>query len=103
MLEDGNPDFSQLTAGQVAELYDSQFGDDAEQIVSGNVNKAKKALDKANGMTVSGGSFAEQKASKKAKDKAIAEAKEKYDFAKAIADAYNERMLAKEEDTPEGR
>ncbi|WP_308007892.1 DNA cytosine methyltransferase [uncultured Prevotella sp.] len=103
MLEDGNPDFSQLTAGQVAELYDSQFGDDAEQIVSGNVNKAKKALDKANGMTVSGGSFAEQKASKKAKDKAIAEAKEKYDSAKAIADAYNERMLAKEEDSPEGR
>lgn len=103
MLEDGNPDFSQLTAGQVAELYDSQFGDDAEQIVSGNVNKAKKALDKANGMTVSGGSFAEQKASKKAKDNAIAEAKEKYDSAKAIADAYNERMLAKEEDTPEGR
>ena len=103
MLEDGNPDFSQLTAEQVAELYDSQFGDDAEQIVSGNVNKAKKALDKANGMTVSGGSFAEQKASKKAKDKAIAEAKEKYDSAKAIADAYNERMLAKEEDTPEGR
>lgn len=103
MLEDGNPDFSQLTAEQVAELYDSQFGDDAEQIVSGNVNKAKKALDKANGMTVSGSSFAEQKASKKAKDKAIAEAKEKYDSAKAIADAYNERMLAKEEDTPEGR
>lgn len=103
MLEDGNPDFSQLTAEQVAELYDSQFGDDAEQIVSGNVNKAKKALDKANGMTVSGGSFAEQKASKKAKDKAIAEAKEKYDSAKAIEDAYNERMLAKEEDTPEGR
>lgn len=103
MLEDGNPDFSQLTAEQVAELYDSQFGDDAEQIVSGNVNKAKKALDKANGMTVSGGSFAEQKASKNAKDKAIAEAKEKYDSAKAIADAYNERMLAKEEDTPEGR
>lgn len=103
MLEDGNPDFSQLTAGQVAELYDSQFGDDAEQIVSGNVNKAKKALDKANGMTVSGGSFAEQKASKETKDKAIAEAQAKYDSAKAIADAYNERMLAKEEDTPEGR
>lgn len=103
ILEDGNPDFSQLTAGQVAELYDSQFGDDAEQIVSGNVNKAKKALDKANGMTVSGGSFAEQKASKNAKDKAIAEAQAKYDSAKAIADAYNERMLAKEEDTPEGR
>lgn len=103
MLEDGNPDFSQLTAGQVAELYDSQFGEDAVQIITNNVNRSKKALDKANAMTVSGGSFVEQKASKEAKDKAIAEAKEKYDSAKAIEDAYNERMLAKEEDTPEGR
>lgn len=103
MLKDGNPDFSQLTAGQVAELYDSQFGDDAGQIITNNVNRSKKALDKANAMTVSGGSFVEQKASKEAKDKAIAEAKEKYDSAKAIEDAYNERMLAKEEDTPEGR
>ena len=103
MLEDGNPDFSQLTAGQVAELYDSQFGEDAGQIITNNVNRSKKALDKANAMTVSGGSFVEQKASKEAKDKAIAEAKEKYDSAKAIEDAYNERMLAKEEDTPEGR
>ena len=103
MLEDGNPDFSQLTAGQVAELYDSQFGEDAGQIITNNVNRSKKALDKANAMTVSGGSFVEQKASKEARDKAIAEAKEKYDSAKAIEDAYNERMLAKEEDTPEGR
>ena len=103
ILEDGNPDFSQLTAGQVAELYDSQFGEDAGQIITNNVNRSKKALDKANAMTVSGGSFVEQKASKEAKDKAIAEAQAKYDSAKAIADAYNERMLAKEEDTPEGR
>lgn len=103
MLEDGNPDFSQLTAEQVAELYDSQFGEDAGQIITNNVNRSKKALDKANAMTVSGGSFVEQKASKDAKDKAIAEAQAKYDSAKAIEDAYNERMLAKEEDTPEGR
>ena len=103
MLEDGNPDFSQLTAEQVAELYDSQFGEDAGQIITNNVNRSKKALDKANAMTVSGGSFVEQKASKEAKDKAIAEAQAKYDSAKAIEDAYNERMLAKEEDTPEGR
>ena len=84
MLEDGNPDFSQLTAGQVAELYDSQFGEDAGQIITNNVNRSKKALDKANAMTVSGGSFVEQKASKEAKDKAIAEAQAKYDSAKAI-------------------
>ena len=103
MLEDGNPDFSQLTAGQVAELYDTQFGEDAGQIITNNVDRSKKALDKANAMKVSGGSFVEQKASKEAKDKAIAEAQAKYDSAKAIEDAYNERMLAKEEDTPEGR
>lgn len=103
MLEDGNPDFSQLTAEQVAELYDSQFGEDAGQIITNNVDRSKKALDKANAMTVSGGSFVEQKASKEAKDKAIAEAQAKYDSARAIADAYNERMLTKEEDTPEGR
>lgn len=103
ILKDGNPDFSQLTAGQVAELYDSQFGEDAGQIITNNVNRSKKALDKANAMTVSGGSFVEQKASKEAKDKAIAEAQAKYDSAKAIADAYNERMLKKEDDTPEGR
>lgn len=103
MLEDGNPDFSQLTAGQVAELYDTQFGEDAGQIITNNVDRSKKALDKANAMKVSGGSFVEQKASKEAKDKAIAEAQAKYDSAKAIEDAYNERMLVKEEDTPEGR
>ena len=103
MLEDGNPDFSQLTAEQVAELYDTQFGEDAGQIITNNVDRSKKALDKANAMTVQGGSFVEQKASKEAKDKAIAEAQAKYDSAKAIEDAYNERMLAKEEDTPEGR
>ena len=103
MKEDGNPDFSQLTAKQTAELYDTQFGEDAEQIISDNVSKSKKALDNATNRKVTGSSFAEQKASKDAKDKAIAEAQEKYDSAKAVADAYNERQLAKEEDTPEGR
>ena len=103
MKEDGNPDFSQLTAKQTAELYDTQFGEDAEQIISDNVSKSKKALDNAANRKVTGSSFAEQKASKDAKDKAIAEAQEKYDSAKAVADAYNERQLAKEEDTPEGR
>ena len=103
MKEDGNPDFSQLTAKQTAELYDTQFGEDAEQIISDNVKKSKNALDKATNRKVTGSSFAEQKASKDAKDKAIAEAQEKYDSAKAVADAYNERQLAKEEDTPEGR
>lgn len=103
MLEDGNPDFSKLTAEQTAELYDSQFGEDADSIVSGYVSDAKKALDKASNMTVKGKTFVEQKAAKDAKEKAIADAQAAYDSAVAIRDAYNERQLAKVEDTAEGR
>jgi site-specific DNA-cytosine methylase len=103
MLEDGNPDFSKLTAAQTAELYDSQFGEDADSIVSGYVSDAKKALDKANSMTVKGKTFVEQKAAKQAKEKAIADAQAAYDSAIAIRDAYNERQLAKVEDTADGR
>lgn len=103
MLDDGNPDFSKLTAAQTAELYDTQFDEDADGIVSGYVSDAKKALDKANSMTVKGKTFVEQKASKDAKEKAIADAQAAYDSAIAIRDAYNERQLAKEENTPEGR
>ena len=103
MLEDGNPDFSKLTADQTAELYDSQFGEDADSVISGFVSDAKKALDKANNMTVKGKNFVEQKAAKEAKEKAIADAQAAYDSAVAIRDAYNERQLAKVEDTAEGR
>lgn len=103
MLEDGNPDFSKLTAEQTAELYDSQFGEDADSIVSGYVSDAKKALDKASNMTVKGKTFVEQKAAKDSKEKAIADAQAAYDSAIAIRDAYNERQLAKVEDTAEGR
>lgn len=103
MLEDGNPDFSKLSAAQTAELYDTQFDEDADGIVSGYVSDAKKALDKANNMTVKGKTFVEQKAAKAAKEKAIADAQAAYDSAVAIRDAYNERQLAKEENTAEGR
>lgn len=103
MLEDGNPDFSKLTADQTAELYDSQFGEDADSVISGWVSDAKKALDKANNMTVKGKNFVEQKAAKEAKEKAIADAQTAYDSAIAIRDAYNSRQLAKVEDTAEGR
>lgn len=103
MLDDGNPDFSKLTAAQTAELYDNEFGEDADSIVSGYVSDAKKALDKANNMTVKGKTFVEQKASKDAKEKAIADAQAAYDSAISIRDAYNERQLAKVEDTAEGR
>ena len=103
MLEDGNPDFSKLTAEQTAELYDTQFGEDADGVIGNWVSEAKKALDKANNMAVKGKTFVEQKAAKDAKEKAIAEAQAAYDSAIAIRDAYNERQLAKVEDTAEGR
>lgn len=103
ILDDGNPDFSKLSASQTAELYDTEFGEDADGIVSGYVSDKKKALDKANNMTVKGKTFVEQKASKDAKEKAIADAQAAYDSAIAIRDAYNERQLAKVEDTAEGR
>ena len=103
MLDDGNPDFSKLTAAQTAELYDTQFGEDAESVISSWVSDAKKALDKANNMTVKGKTFVEQKAAKDAKENAIADAQSAYDSAVAIRDAYNERQLAKVEDTADGR
>ena len=103
MLEDGNPDFSKLTAEQTAELYDTQFGEDADGVIGNWVSEAKKALDKANNMTVKGKTFVEQKAAKDAKEKAIADAQAAYDSAIAIRDAYNSRQLAKAEGTPEGR
>ena len=103
MLEDGNPDFSKLTAEQTAELYDTQFGEDADSVISSWVSEAKKALDKANNMAVKGKTFVEQKAAKDAKEKAVADAQAAYDSAIAIRDAYNERQLAKVEDTAEGR
>lgn len=103
MLDDGNPDFSKLTAAQTAELYDTQFGEDAESVISSWVSDAKKALDKASNMTVKGKTFVEQKAAKDAKEKAIADAQAAYDSAIAIRYAYNERQLAKVEDTAEGR
>lgn len=103
MLEDGNPDFSKLTADQTAELYDSQFGEDADSVISGWVSDAKKALDKANNMTVNGKNFVEQKAAKEAKEKAIADTQAAYDSAIAIRDAYNSRQLAKIEDDADGR
>lgn len=103
MLEDGNPDFTKLNAEQTAELYDTQFGEDADSVISNWVSEAKKALDKANNMAVKGKTFVEQKTAKDAKEKAIADAQAAYDSAIAIRDAYNERQLAKVEDTAEGR
>ena len=47
MREDGNPDFLQMTPEQSAELYETQFGEDAWQLVDDAVTTAKKALDES--------------------------------------------------------
>ena len=103
MLEDGNPDFSQMTAEQTAKLYDEQFGEDAGQIISTSVAEAKKGLDKAKNKTIKGKKFLEQKASKDAKAKAVAEAQAAYDNAKAVSNAYQELLVDRSLGTAEGR
>lgn len=103
MLEDGNPDFSKMTAEQAAELYDSQFGEDAEQILSNSVADAKKVLDKAKSKPIKGKNFLELTASKSANDKAVAEAQAAYDNAKAVSNAYQELLIDRSLGTVEGR
>lgn len=103
MLEDGNPDFSKMTAGQTAELYDAQFGEDADQILSSSVTDAKKSLDKAKGKPIRGKNFLELAASKSANDKAVAEAQAAYDNAKSVSNAYQEMLIDRSLGTVEGR
>ena len=101
--EEGVPDPNQMTATQAAEFYDKAFEEDAEQIIGDFVNSSKKGLEKAKSMKITGSTNKEMLASRDAKKKAIADAQAKYDSAQAIADAYKERMLAKQESTAEGR
>ena len=103
MLEDGNPDFSKMTAGQTAELYDAQFGEDADQILSSSVADAKKSLDKAKNKPITGKNFLELTASKSANDKAVAEAQAAYDNAKSVSNAYQEMLIDRSLGTVEGR
>ena len=111
-FEDGSPvpvddegiaDPKQMTARQAAEYYDNTYQDDAEQIINDEVADSKKALDKAQRMKIKGKNNKEMLASRDDKRKAVAEAVVRHDAATAVRDAYRERMIAKEEDTPEGR
>ena len=101
--EEGIPDPNQMTAKQAAEYYDNAFEEDAEQVISDFVTSSKKTLEQAQNMKIKGSSNKEMLASREAKKQAVSDAQAKYDSAMAIAEAYNERMLSKEEGTPEGR
>ena len=99
----GEVDLSQTDAAHAAEWYDTNLGDDADGWLDGEIKKAKKVLEQAKNKKVSGTKPSELVASKKEKEAAIADAQAAYDSAIAIRDAYNERQLAKVEDTAEGR
>ena len=109
-FEDGTPipvdvngevDLSQTDATHAAEWYDNNLGEDADDWLDGEIKKAKKVLEQAKNKKLAGTKPSELVASKKEKEAAIADAQAAYDSAIAIRDAYNERQLAKVEDTAE--
>lgn len=99
----GETDLSQTDAAHAAEWYDNNLGEDTNDWLNGEIKKAKKVLEQAKNKKLAGTKPSELVASKKEKEAAIADAQAHYDSAIAIRDAYNERQLAKEENTPEGR
>ena len=101
--ENGETDLSQTDAAHAAEWYDNNLGEDADDWLDGEIKKAKKVLEQAKNKKVTGTKPSELVASKKEKEAAIADAQAHYDSAISIRDAYNERQLAKVEDTAEGR
>ena len=101
--KDGEVDFSQTDAAHAAEWYDNNLGDDAEDTLSEYVKQAKTALTRAKEKKVKGNKPSELVASKKEKEAAIADAQAKYDSAVSIRDAYNERRVAKQLDSHDGR
>jgi len=100
---EGEVDLSQTDAAHAAEWYDNNLGEDAEDYLNGEINKAKNVLSKAQNLKVKGNKPSELVASKQAKEAAIADAQARLESAISIRDAYKERLIAKEENTPEGR
>lgn len=111
-FEDGTPipvdvngevDLSQTDASHAAEWYDNNLGEDADDWLDGEIKKAKKVLEQAKNMKLTGTKPSELVASKKEKEAAIADAQAHYDSAISIRDSLKERRIAKEENTSDGR
>lgn len=111
-FEDGTPipvdvngevDLSQTDAAHAAEWYDNNLGEDADDWLDGEIKKAKKVLEQAKNMKLTGTKPSELVASKKEKEAAIADAQAHYDSAISIRDSLKERRIAKEENTSDGR
>lgn len=101
--ESGETDLSQTDAAHAAEWYDTNLGEDADGWLDGEIKKAKKVLEQAKNMKLTGTKPSELVASKKEKEAAIADAQARHDSAISIRDSLKERRIAKEENTSEGR
>lgn len=99
----GETDLSQTDASHAAEWYDNNLGEDADDWLDGEIKKAKKVLEQAKNMKLTGTKPSELVASKKEKEAAIADAQAHYDSAISIRDSLKERRIAKEENTSDGR
>jgi len=74
MNEKGEPDFSKMAPEQGAELYEENFGADAESTLANERKAAEKALKDANKMKISGSGWSEKVKAKKEKEATIAAA-----------------------------
>ena len=101
--KDGEVDFSQMTPGQAVEWYDTNLGDDAQGVIDASVASAKKALDKAQKVSVKPAKPSEMVKARQEKLASIDAAQTAYDNAVAVSNAYNEMLLGRALETPGGR
>lgn len=94
MDEKGEPDFSKMTPEHGAELYEENFGSDAENTLASEKKAAEKALKDANKMKISGEGWSEKVKAKKDKDTAIASAQAEIDRIDAIQKALTAKKVA---------
>jgi len=93
MNEKGEPDFSKMTPEQGAELYEENFGADAESTLASERKAAEKALKDANKMKISGSGWSEKVKAKKEKEAAIAAAQAEIDRVDAIQKALTAKKV----------
>ena len=93
MNEKGEPDFSKMAPEQGAELYEENFGADAESTLANERKAAEKALKDANKMKISGSGWSEKVKAKKEKEATIAAAQAEIDRVDAIQKALTAKKV----------
>lgn len=94
MDDKGEPDFSKMTPEHGAELYEKNFGSDAESTLASEKKAAEKALKDANKMKISGEGWSKKVRAKKDKETAIASAQAEIDRIDAIQKALTSKKVA---------